>query len=100
MRKNRLPNVPATVMEDNLPAELSPAMMVAWRKQCGLTKAKAARLLGLARGSYRKMEAQGTTMRRTILALRAIHGHLHLSRLHYYESEGRLHATPESTEPE
>lgn len=87
-------------MEDNLPDRLTPAMVAAWRKACGITKAKAARLLGVARGSYREMEADGVAMRRTILAMRAIHGKLHLSRLHYYESEGRLAATLDPNVPE
>lgn len=93
-RKNKIPRVrTGNRFADFVPERLTGPMVIAWRHSCGLSKAQAGRLLGVARGSYTEFEREGTAMKRTVLAMRAIHAKLHLHRLHYYETEGRLGAS-------
>lgn len=100
-RKNKIPRVrTGGRFADYVPLSLTGAQVIAWRKACGLSKASAGRLLGVARGSYTKFELGGVVMKRTILAMRAIHAKLHLHRLHYYETDGRLGPSIDPSQPE
>lgn len=101
VRKNKIPRMrTGGRFADYVPERLTGSMVSAWRNTCELSKAQASRLLGVSRGSYRDFEADGVTMKRTILAMRAIHAHLHLQRLHAWEIGDRLKPTTDSTLPE